>query len=528
MKQYLKLLMTREGKEVLGKNGSNLWILTLVLVATFASIAFSKGSMNYLKDKMADPFTNWVSIDKDTVSNENFKRFREQLLRPEVADSFDYRDVLMDQYKGLNIQGPSGGRVEYLSVRFFEHLHTPIINTILGEDNIVNGCHVDTTIFIDNTLGFIITIEALERLGYNRDNLPTYIYFLTSVKPEHAYDINIDSLGLKHYTIKDSTKFVPVALPILAVVRKLPNNVDMVSANFFYEQYHNNETTKPFDVVTHESDYLHHLIYWVSDDVGLEAFSHFFKQHGKDVSIYDESKTFLSMKPWKKGKMITVDVGGESQPVEVFNNVDRAVASQWDESQVQRIYKLDTDESEHANRSDYLSVEFRSLKHIREFESYADEFGISIEMEKVHSLENFNAVTVMATILSAAMVIFSIVCIIMFLVNMLQSYFQKVQRNLGTFKAFGMNTRELTQAYIIILITIVLTAVIMALMITWAIQGVLPLVGVEKEGFNYLSLWNNTTYVATAVILISTILTVIVVMTRMLSRTPGDLIYDRN
>ena len=528
MKQYLKLLMSREGKVVLGRNGSNLWILTLVLVATFASIAFSKGSMNYLKDKMADPFTNWVSIDKDTVNDNTFKSFREQLLRPEIADSFDYCDVLMDQYSGLNIQGPHKGRIEYLSVRFFEHFHTPIIKTILAHNNIIQGCRIDSTLLIDNTFGFIITIEALERLGYNRNNLPAYIYFLTSVKEEHSYDINTDSLGLEPLCINEVPKFIPIALPVLAVVRKLPNNVDMVSANYFYEQYRYNQTTLPFDVITHEGNYLHHLVFWVNDEIGIETFSQFVKQQGKDISVYDESAKYLAMKPWKSGKMVTVDVGGEYQPIEVFNEVDKAVSCQWDESQVQRVYELETDETVCSSRSDFLSVEFRSLNHIREFEAFADSYGFSLEMEKVHSLENFNAVTVMATILSAAMVVFSIVCIIMFLVNMLQSYFQKVKRNLGTFKAFGMNTRELTQVYIIILITIVLAAVILALMITWAIQGILPVLGVEKEGFNYLSLWNVTTYVATGVVLASTILTVIVVMRRMLSQTPGDLIYDRN
>jgi short-subunit dehydrogenase len=65
----------------------------------------------------------------------------------------------------------------------------------------------------------------------------------------------------------------------------------------------------------------------------------------------------------------------------------------------------------------------------------------------------------MASILSAAMVIFSIVCIIMFMVNMLQSYFQKVKRNIGTFKAFGMNGNELIQVYIIILVAIVCSGV---------------------------------------------------------------------
>ena len=116
----------------------------------------------------------------------------------------------------------------------------------------------------------------------------------------------------------------------------------------------------------------------------------------------------------------------------------------------------------------------------------------------------------------------------MFMVNMLQSYFQKVKRIIGTFKAFGMNGAELIQVYVIILVAIVLASVILALLITWGIQGLLPIVGIDKEGFNYLSLWNTTTYIATAVIFVSTIITVIWVMTRMLSQTPGDLIYDRN
>ena len=149
-------------------------------------------------------------------------------------------------------------------------------------------------------------------------------------------------------------------------------------------------------------------------------------------------------------------------------------------------------------------------------------------MEQVHSKQNFNAVTTMASVLSAAMVIFSIVCIIMFMVNMLQSYFQKVKRNIGTFKAFGMNGVELIQVYILLLIAIVCTAVLLALAITYSIQLLLPAIGIEKDGFNYLSLWHTTTYIATTVILVATVCTVVFVMSRMLSQTPGDLIYDRN
>lgn len=527
MKPYLRLLMAREAKEVLGKHGSNLWILTLVLVATFASIAFSKGSMNYLENKMADPFTNWMDIKKEDTNNDKFNRFRDQLQMSKNAERFDYRAVLMDQYLDKTFQGPDNGRLEYLSIRFFEHLHTPIVNTILDEKNVVKGCEVDSTILIDKTLGFIVTLDALKRLGCNKDDLPAYIHFMSSVKEEHVYDLNLDSLGLNALNSGKTTKLVPIAFPILAIVRKLPNNVDMVSANFFYEQYHYNETTKPFDVTSHEANYLHHLVYWVSDEVGQDVFSQFVTQRGKDVSVFDESDKYLAMKSWKKGKMLQVDVGGDNRPIEVFTAIDKAISNKWGNNQVQRVYILETEESP-SPRSDYLSVEFRSLDHIREFEAFAKKYGISLKMELVHSMENFKAVTKMAAVLSAAMVIFSIVCIIMFMVNMLQSYFQKVKRNIGTFKAFGMNGHELIQVYIIILVAIVCSAVILAFLVTWSIQGFLPIIGVEKEGFNYLDIWNITTYIATAVILASTVLTVVFVMTRLLNQTPGDLIYDRN
>ena len=63
LKEYLRLLALRESRVVLGHKYVNLWLLTIVLVATFVSIAFSNGSMIYLEEKMNDPFTNWVNVE---------------------------------------------------------------------------------------------------------------------------------------------------------------------------------------------------------------------------------------------------------------------------------------------------------------------------------------------------------------------------------------------------------------------------------------------------------------------------------
>ena len=519
MKQYLKLLMAREAKEVLGKHGSNLWILTLVLVATFASIAFSEGSMIYLRDKMEDPFTNWVSIAK-AIDDNSFNNFRDSLQLEENMEKYDYHNVLMDQYTNYTIMGNE--KVQYPSVRFFGDINSQLVKAILTEDNIVAGCQIDTTLLIDNTMGFIITMDAAKRLGYHEDMLPSYISYL-------AVNEGADTLGLK----LELGEFYPVAVPVLAIVRRLPNNVDMMSANFFYEQQHTNaDVTHPFDFKFHEPEYLHRLSFYVADEIGSGAFDEYVKSVVPDslssvVQIFDDSERCKDVKSWRPGTIRKIDLGDERLPRQVFQDIANAIEGHYDANLVRRVHQLAYGEKK-AERGSFLSVEFTSLNHIREFEAFAKRNGIQLEMEQVNSKENFNAVTIVARILSAAMVIFSIVCIIMFMVNMLQGYFQKVKRNIGTFKAFGMNGRELIQVYVIILVAIVCAGVVFALLATWAIQGFLPMIGVEKEGFNYLSLWNITTYVATIVIFISTILTVVTVMTRLLSQTPGDLIYDRN
>ena len=519
MKQYLKLLLAREAKEVVGRKGSNLWLLTLVLVATFVSIAFSEGSMIYLKDKMEDPFTNWVSIAKST-DEESFKNFRDSLFLDENKEKYDYREVLMDQYTNYNIMGK--GKFKYPSVRFFEHINTPLVDAILAEENIVKGCSLDTTLLIDNTMGFIITVDVAKQLGYSEDNLPSYINYL-------AVNEGADSLGLKLVM----EEFYPVAVPVLAIVRRLPNNVDMMSANFFYEQQHvNSDVTYPFDFKYHEPEYLHRLTYYVSKEIDRNSFENFIKESLADslkskLQFFEVNEEYRDLKSWKPGDIVKIDLGDERMSREVFQKLANQIEDHFDAEEVRRVHKLEYG-SNHAERGSFLSVEFKSLKHIRDFEAFAKRNGIQLEMEQVHSKENFNAVTVMASILSAAMVIFSIVCIIMFMVNMLQSYFQKVKRNIGTFKAFGMNGAELIQVYVLILVMIVFSSVLLALLVTWGMQGLLPIIGVEKDGFNYLSLWNTTTYIATIVIFVSTIFTVIFVMVRMLSQTPGDLIYDRN
>lgn len=519
MKEYLQLLAQRESRVVLGKNWANLWMLVVVLVATFISIAFSNGSMNYLEDKMSDPFTNWVNIPKP--DSKGLEELRSILSDDATAAHYGYKSVQADcnfyfTFLGKEETGKPRA-IRFLNCRFFEQMNSDLMEAILSEDNVIGNCFVPVDQLKSESLGIIITLDNLLKLDYSEDNLPSYLDYLSSSK-------GADTLGFEMI----EQKYVAAPMPILAVVRRLPQNMDIVASNYWYSQY-NNTSTHPFEFV-HE-DYQRTLIYYVREDVPD------FKE--KVLALMPDSlqspgilpyEDYALMESWAKGSYWQVYPDKYRNDISLNQYVDlsKKIASIYPTNQVKRVFDYHCSDNTLPEVA-FLSVSFASLDSIRPFETFVKTKGIQIEMSQVNSKENFNAVRVLAAILSWAMIVFSIVCIILFIVNMLQGYFQKVKRNLGTFKAFGLSTYELIETYMLILLVIVVCAITVSLAVTSFVQYSMHFVGIlREERFDYLSLWSSSTvWIAIAIILASTVATVYVVMNRLLKQTPGDLIYER-
>lgn len=514
LNEYLRLLASREAKVVLGKNYFNLWLLSIVLFATFLSIAFSNGSMHYLSDKMNDPFTNWVDIQKG-YGNGDFDGLRSAVEDLALQERFFFDEVQNDNYFAFTMLTANEG-YQYLEVRFFESFNSKLMQAILSDENVVENCTVSRDSLTNKTYGIIVTQDVLTKLGYSVNNIPAYLNYLSR-------SVNADTLGFKLY----ENEFAAAPLPLLAVVKRLPGNMDMIASKFLYEQW-SNDYTFPLDL--NNSDYRRDITYFVEE--GVEGFEE------KVTNLLPDSlNNFLfqiledelpELKGWKNGKMKSVFIGDHNTGTQAHIDLDNKIQSAFEEG-VTRIYKYNSSEYILPQAS-YLSMNFYSLDSIRAFEHFVKEkYNVQIEMAQVNAKENFNAVSIMANILSWAMIVFSIVCIIMFIVNMLQSYFQKVKRNLGTFKAFGMDSNELINVYVLILLTIVLAAIIIAITLTWVIELLLPCLDIMKDGtYNYLALWSAKTIYSMIIVLGATVLTVRIVMGRMLKQTPGDLIYDRN
>lgn len=514
---YLRLFVKREGRVVLGKRYASLWLLCCVLLVTFLAIAFSNASLWYLALKMDDPFINWVDINNN-FADDKFVEFEEALKDETLSKEYHYSGYQTDKYwyvtyftKDHDTHG--------LRSRCFGDIATPLVQAILSEENVISKNRIDNSGLISDSYGVIITEDALiHKLGYT-GKVPAYIYHYGFC------NYQAEAFGIKIY----EDMFAAVPLPVLAVVKRLPFNMDIICTKHLYNMEHNG-----FLNLDNEK-YTNNLLYFVPKSVDYKKFSRKLRECGEtlgaenDAFFVNDSIVKPRIAPFVEGRFMALRMMDESMvDYQQLTNINNTIEKEYGRDGVYRVYEYDgyvnVEDSD-----DYISIHFADLNKVRDFQEFAKErFNINIEMSQINAKENFNEVSIMANILSWTMIVFAVVCIILFIVNLLQSYFQKVKRNLGTFKAFGISNQELITIYVLIMVATIFVAIVISLILSLLIQETLPLLGVLKDGkYDFLSLWSNKTFYSIAIIIISSIVTVYAVMHKLLKLTPGDLIYDR-
>lgn len=524
LKEHQKMLMRRESRAVVGHRAASLWLLSLVLFATFMSIAFSAGSLSYLEEKMNDPFTYWLNVYRDSNPSANLRDIADELALDSLPERFLYNGVQTEIKTSMDMFTSDNGVVDF-KIQHYEDLRSDLIKKVLSDENVIKMndgrvLSIGHDSLSQRSLGVIMTIKAMERLGYSKDNMPAFVNLRVPAN-------DADTLGFE--TIEG---YVRAPVPLLAVVKRLPMNKDILSSRYLYIQYNDDGVKEPFNLS--KEHYARRLYFFVPTEVtdfDGGVFSCIHDSLRSDSALVEGERIQNRLRSWRSGCIKKICVAG-LPPISVVNEIERKVLGLFAERGVERVYDYDETEKEinaDSNLDNGLSIHFASLDSIRLFDTYMKErWELEIEMSMVESKENFNAVSTMANILTVALIVFSIIAIVIFIVNMMQSYFQKVKRNLGTFKAFGMSTKELIRVYVTIIVGIVLAALAISLSFTWCVELLLNVLDIKKAGgAPHLILWNARTFWAVIIILASTVLSVLFVMRRMLRHTPGDLIYDR-
>jgi hypothetical protein len=536
---FKRLFFEKEGKELMGVGRRNLWILASIMLVTFTAIGFANGSLAYLEKKMSNPFISWVSIEVPWAKSEEKKL--QEIFRDVESDELkaQYGYDQFSSSKGFSCLMQTGSSQEFQRIRGRTlRPDDPLLGEILSENNFVSG--FSEGFRDEKDLGLIVTKRAMKKLGYSEETiLAGEIPYLLMQYSMPLEDSIAKKLGIQSDV--DEERAIPI--PINAVVEELPDLRDFVSTQYF--QYNKDASDNAAFSPEHSKNVLWY--YFSNEDLAFEFWEKmqeftnaeadqlfanlnpYVTRPGEDEFFLSENSqgyrtgiTFENIRHWKEVDLLHDEIAQQEwfqqhKPVRVYTYLTSPIPNTGPKA------------------ADYFSVNFLQLDKIRTFRDYfLEKHDIDIDIAQVESKENYNYVSRLTQIISLILIGLSVLSICLFVSNIFRQHLQKVSRNLGTFKAFGIDNSTLLSTYLRMIGLLLLASIVISLVgsaiIGYAggVRLLLSALGLSVEdGESYYKLFDFWTYFAIVAVAIIAILVLYRTGNKILSKTPGDLIYSR-
>lgn len=507
LKLFTKTFTKNEFRSILGKRMSNFWILLVVFLCSIGALEFSRAGMRYLKVKMNDPFINWIEIQDQGEFNSFCDAIQDSSLRKQfnIADFEENNFIYLPVWNAEKGQPRANGRTIAYNSR--------LLDRILDKDNVIVPPLDPIT---ESDYGWIVTEDLMRNLKYeNVEDYPLFIDVATICDTT-----TLDSLGLTAYM---DGKWLGVQIPILAVVKQLPNLLDVMTPRMFYSQWYD-ENVQPLKYFRH-SEYFGDLRFIVSDTNGfssvvrsiLDEDSINYSSYFEPYEAYNES-----FRPAYKLRVVIYD----SLPARVSHAAQRIVDS------VPGTYRTFDYvlNGTYAQSTNYVSLMFRDLSLVSDFAKWARaNYKIRIDMAQIEAKENFKTFDILASVLCVAIMVLSVLFVTIFLWFLIDSHFRAISKNLGTIMAFGLPNHTIINIYLRVFLRMVLYSLVVAVAMLGITELVLSLLGVVRQGgMHYIVL--NDPWVWALIVIIPVLTAVVVTFTMRgkLKAKPGDLIFERN
>lgn len=533
LKSFNALFYLKEGKSLLGKYFVNFWILLLLLSVSLLAIGFANGSLSYLDKKMHDPFVDWIplKVPFERGGEESIKKDLRQIENDSLKKRFIYSTVsvfteqhfyVMD-FKDKNISLSSEVKGRSIDVNKDRSL---LVEHILGGENFIAG---NRSGFIgEKDLSVIVRKSFLESLHYPRD--AEYIYI------EQSFT---DSMGSK------VDLFIPV--PIRAIVKEVPGKNDILFTAYFYNAW-NQAEDDAFDIRTK----LNTIIFYLkgekakavkvldfikeafSSNPNLSKYSAFQPEFSLNEHVQSFGQGFDFMVRFfypleTKREMDAVTAKISSEVINKFPNLNATVIYYYDQ----------VNERFEPIVYDGMSIYFGKLDSVRGMNNYiiknlnerSSRGKIEMDESQIKEKENFNFLNNITLAVSYLIIVFGCLALSIFIFNLLRNHLQKVTMNIGTFKAMGLsNTRSLT-IYFLIITVFIFSGIILSFLLvgglgTFINIALMYILNVEGN-VEYFKLIDPKTFWSLIIFSVVSLLVSWITIKKILSKTPGDLIYNR-
>ncbi|MFT5184811.1 MAG: hypothetical protein ACI84C_001946 [Flavobacteriales bacterium] len=495
---------------------------SFVFFALFGVIAASSG-LDYLEDKMNDPYVNWIDIPVTTDMQGKYAQIVDSLEywqnveRCRLAECAGFYRFSMFFFGSDNDQQFVHGRTVN------PNLDKALLGRILVEEQIV--------------LDFRNSKENEHR---NSERMWRSGIIIT----EDVYTHLFGDAQPKQIAVRKGDLLSPV-MNVIAVVKKLPGKASFICSNSFHwsitydisktkiqmssavdsmvvwtgSEYNNEESVKRLKKELRDSDYGG---YFESIDVApLESG---LISHNSRIRIgLRESADIGLRREIFKGLLFSVFRGDKPRMATDYVFIKSKAEEQG------LFAKKAFNEQYH-----WFSLGFSEIDSIRPFSELIQSVEVEMDLNKIESLENFNLVSVLTGVLGGLLLLFALVAVIIFIYNLVSSHLDHIKDNLGTFRAFGITKSFLVKAYLRIVLTLLSVSLALAIVLMLIINYsgftslILGLLNYDDEIAQMeLNIFDPWVLVMIVLLYSSTYIVTKYSVEGIVKNSPGDLIYKR-
>jgi len=522
------LFFHKEGLMLAGKNHVNLFVLIFLFFFTFLSIGFANGTISYLDTKLSNAFVNWLNISVPMVKGSEIETIKKELSSQEMKSKYMYKHVSTYYENRLDFLNRSTNKFIPVQTRSVDMKDggDPIVTDITDDKHRVQG---NTSFISSEDFSVIVTEGLLKEMNY--DTKTPFIYL--------KYTGETDSNGLSIDTI-------PVG--VRSVVKEIPGKVQCAYTSYFWDAYQQSYKS------AFEKKYKNTILFYCPGNREVA------NNLRANIQSWIDAHDYIAIDPqasppdtckdtWVPGYKVVVDF----HPVPVYDSIetfynelrsDKKLNDYIIKNNIIRIYNYYdfTPRFESSNTPDRLSINFDKLDKVREFADYvkdnynnADDKKIGAVMEAdvsaIKDKENFKFLSDVTYVTSAIIILLSTIAVCLFIFNMLRMHLAKVKMNIGTFTATGLSNATAQMIYFEIILTFILFSLAVSIIGAWGagyfIDKAIASQLVLEKGMSYFKINGLLTYLNIGLILTFSLLISYLTIRRMLSKTPGDLIYNR-
>ncbi len=493
-KDRRRILIKSELRVLQGEGMRNIWILVSILTLTFIGLGHSIGGLKNLEKRMNNPFTRWVNLPINSSQFDISQQMQRDFESKSLRDSF-LLDTLSGYKRDFIRIVDGGGEKSYSLLTRTIQTQEPLLMEILKPSNVHSMSKEDFSHWEEEPCWVIVKREVLELL-HGSTNLE-----------------GIEWLEVRNSYSSD--RYFTHYFPILAVVEDLPDLVDMVMPVHLVElltqvrdeesQFVNVSTTNKLEFM-HQKRLEENLLeeaMGFEDSLWIEALGHEdFVLNGINFYLHE---VYLSQ---------SFEIG---EKMEIMENLLKIPGVRRYTS-----YKCLNDQLYEMDRAYYLAFDFRELSHVRKLRDWVKtNYGFEISLNQVEDKENFAMMARLTLLISVLLFLLSLAGILVFIVNLLVHHFEKIQKNLGTFKAFGLSNEQLMSDYSLILMIFFGKSLGLSLLLS----GLYQVASLIFDWHYTLAHWSIPLSIVAMLVAIRGF--VINSIGTRLKKTPGDLIYQR-